>query len=586
MCGISLIVSNNEKYRQKINEMNSKVRHRGPDADGTFEFGNVALGHTRLSIIDLDERSNQPFSYEDLVMSYNGEIYNYVELRDELKTEGYSFYTNSDTEVVLKSFHFWGERCFSMFNGMWAIIIYDKKSDNVIFSRDRFGIKPLYLYQSDDLFLGGSELKQFEVFEGTREINIEKVYNFIINSLVDYDSQTFYSGSISFPPGCFAKFNVNEFKLKMNRFYYIGRVDTEIIDLKKILESSVNFRLRSDVALGTCLSGGIDSSLIALIAREKIAKESKFLGIHGKSSEKAGDESAYAKKIADESGIELKITEPHSSDFLHTVQRAIIVQDEPFLTSSILMQYNVMKKAKSEGLKVLLDGQGADEIFLGYSRYMVSAVCEHLFLLHFGSVFKIVKNYLKHNSFLSLFKLLVNSFARSAFLAVKRYQLLKVIRGFDSVQKDTFFWKTRDYSKYDLSTGSLPSLLRYEDRNSMNFSIETRLPYLDFRLVEYALSLDVGKKWGDEYTKLPLRNLLKKYSLAGVDKRKDKIGFASPEQTWINDNEEVMNRKIKDSRILNKLFEFKKEISYKNYKMFYWRLFIVAAWEEGKNLKL
>ncbi|MAZ47812.1 MAG: asparagine synthase (glutamine-hydrolyzing) [Halobacteriovoraceae bacterium] len=585
MCGISLIVSNDKNSLDKIGQMNAKVIHRGPDAQGVFQNDILALGHTRLSIIDLDERSNQPFVLDEYVMSYNGEIYNYRELRKELEDCGYTFKTSSDTEVVLRAYQHWKSECFSKFNGMWALVIFNKESHEVLLSRDRYGIKPLFFYQDEDLFLAGSELKQFEIFSQTQDVNYDKVYNFIVNSLVDYDSETFYKNINSLSPGSFLILDAEKKDFTSKYYYKLMSERSSTKSVEELLQKSITLRLRSDVPIGTCLSGGIDSSLIAILAREKIPSGDKFIGIHGKSTEKASDESEYAKIISFENNIDLKIIEPISEDFLEDIELAIETQDEPFLSSSILMQFNVMKEASENRLKVLLDGQGADEIFLGYTRYLISAIWESSLKFRWISTYKLVRGYLKNNSFYSFAKLLASAHFRKIILILKMFETLKVKKTFKSEQKKMFFWKTKKFSNYDILTGSLASLLRYEDRNSMYFSIETRLPFLDFELVEKGLSLDVNQKINGAFTKSPLREILGKYTKTGINLRTDKIGFASPEKTWINENESTMNQLIKSSNLLNELFLFKKEISYENYRMFYWRLFIVAIWEKKKGIK-
>jgi len=374
LCGIIgfITFNKNKNYSKTIKNALQTLDTRGPNHKELKEYDNVVLGHVRLSILDLSSNSNQPMEYEDrYTLVYNGEIYNYKEIREKLIRYGYKFYTEGDTEVVLKAYDYWGDKCVDHFNGMWAFAIYDMQRKKLFCSRDQFGIKPFFYYQDKDIFVFASEIKAILEFIENKEANLEVIAPFIIKGITDFSKKTFFKNIYRLLPSHNLYFDLKTATLETCEYYQIKNEVKEPLnyeEIYKLLEESVSLRLRSDVKVGTCLSGGLDSSCIAAIAKGVYGN--KLEAVHAKSTAKRNDESEYAKIVAKHLGIKLHIIEPSHQEFWKNVDQVIYTQDEPFSSTSIFMQYFVMEKAKEIGCTVMLDGQGADEVFLGYENYL------------------------------------------------------------------------------------------------------------------------------------------------------------------------------------------------------------------------
>ena len=388
MCGISGIInkSNEQVSRESLTSMNNLVRHRGPDAEGYYYKGNIGFGHRRLSILDLSELGNQPMHYSDYTITYNGEIYNYLEIREELINKGHTFISDTDTEVILAAYMEWGTQCVNHFNGMWAFAIHDKKNEIVFLSRDRFGIKPLYYLESTNCFYFGSEIKQLLFFTPNRKVNKQVLFDYLYLSYHHHTNETFFEGIKSLDQSHNLVYSLRKNTYSIEKYYDLNAKTSQnnlsfnnaINSYKNLITNSINFRLRSDVKVGTCLSGGMDSSFIAAVAAPIYEKNSgeKFTAVTAKSIEKKTDESHYAKMVADMYDLNWDTTKPSKDDFLKYVEDVIEIQEEPFGSPSIVMQYFVMQKAKENGCIVMLDGQGGDETLLGYDRYYATFINE------------------------------------------------------------------------------------------------------------------------------------------------------------------------------------------------------------------
>ncbi len=357
MCGISGIINKNSlKVEQnEIQKINDLISHRGPDDEGFYFGKNFAFGHRRLSILDLSSDGHQPMYYLDrYVITYNGEVYNYLEIKDELMKDGYIFKSHTDTEVILASYDKWGEECVNKFNGMWAFAIYDKEKEIIFCSRDRFGVKPFYYTQVKDKFVFGSEIKQLIEFYGDRYVNKDILLDYLVIGLEEHTNKTFFENiyKLEQSHNLIYDLKTNDFEIK--RYYDIefkdklNRLDEKdsINFLSEKLEDSINLRLRSDVKVGTCLSGGLDSSSIASIASKKYFEKTneKFIAIHAKSIEDKTDESFYAKEVAQFCNLDIEIVEPKLEEITKYIDEVIYTQEEPFGSPSIFMQYFVMKK--------------------------------------------------------------------------------------------------------------------------------------------------------------------------------------------------------------------------------------------------
>ena len=603
MCGISILLNPGAKIdKDLLKKMNDKVIYRGPDGEGFYindEVG-IGFGHRRLSIIDLSENGKQPMKYrEKYVITYNGEIYNYIELREDLISAGYQFATNSDTEVILASYDHWGNACVQKFNGMWAFCIFDMVNNVAFMCRDRFGVKPFYYTQCNNLFLAGSEIKQLlECEEVSREANVEVLLNYLVMGLDEQDNQTFFNNIFSLPASHYLVYDFKIRKYQLTKYYEL-KINQNIRKLKEtesicayreLLNDSIRLRLRSDVKVGTCLSGGMDSSYIATVASEFYREQTnlKFIGITASSLDEKNNEISWAKAVADNSDLDWHIVEPSKHDFLSKIDEIITCQDEPFTTPSIFMQYFVMKKSAELGCTVLLDGQGGDETLLGYERYYFAWLNRLPLTKKFKALLEI-----SNNSKLSLFTTIkmffyFNSFKIRRYVLESRNKNIKVrfikMANWDHLKKITDSFADIDKCQIlEITKTCIPHLLKYEDRNSMKKSIETRLPFMDYRLVEFGVSIKPEYKIKYGWTKYILRKGADGIIPAEVVWRKNKVGFESPDKIWLADSKPMLEA-INESQILKLLTNYIPDFKSDYVKL--WKYYNIAKWEKIFNVKI
>lgn len=599
MCGIFGILDKTGPVSEsRVRELTDLVAHRGPDGSGIYINGNVGLGHRRLAIIDLSEHGAQPMRHvrEPIWITYNGEIYNYLELREELQALGVVFVTATDTEVLLNAYLIWGKECLNRFNGMWAFAIYDQRDDTLFCARDRFGVKPFYYVKTSDVFAFGSEIRQLLPFVEIREADDQLVNDFLVCGLTDHTTRTFFKGIEKLAPGHCLRAQVSTGTVEIEQFYCLRPsedaaskgVDAAPDLVRRLLRDAVNLRLRSDVRVGTCLSGGLDSSSVAALASGAYshASNEKFCAITAVSEQASNSEEHYAARIAEQSGLNWIRTKPTYEDFSSSIGELIDVQEEPFGGPSIMMQYEVMKTARSNNVIVLLDGQGGDETLLGYERYYAAWLLEYLrdegirgFLAAFRSAVSVNANL----SFLRLGMYLIGA-TSSAVRGLGyrwRYGFLKTVALPESLAR--FARSTRNAAAMqvlEITETNLPMLLRFEDKNSMHFGIEARLPFLDYRFVEQALGLSAHIKLNGGWTKWPLRKAMKDILPDDISWRRDKIGFAAPDRLWLTQHMEKMRIKIFASDLVAKyvdLAALKKRFDKVDLGM-RWRLYCLALW--------
>lgn len=588
MCGILGFYNKNgldSNIRTSFLKGLALLNNRGPDYSSYEEIDSTLLGHTRLAIIDLNKEANQPFKFKNYKLIFNGEIYNYKELRVELESKGYQFKTNSDTEVLLIAYDYWKDDCVNHFNGMWAFAIYDYDSKRIFCSRDRFGKKPFFYYFKDGCFIFASEIKSILSFVDSVKVNYNVIAPYITRGIVDFSDETFFNGIKRLLPSQSLDLNLRSNQLSISTYYDILKdkkvfSDDEIFEL---LEDSIKLRLRSDVKVGVSLSGGLDSSIITSLMNKHY--ESDLVAIHAKSTIKDNDESKYAKKLTDYLGLKLEIVEPTIEDFLKNIENVIYAQNEPFSSLSIFMQYFVMERASSKGCKVMIDGQGADEVFLGYENYYPMIYKE----------LSSTKNFNK-NEFFSNLKLFNTTKEMIEYEANRldefelHWEAIKNKGNINNkflnrelfekfLKQETIF----DNCKSEIFSKRLQALLRYEDRNSMAFGVETRLPFLDYRIVEALLNLPLDCKFRDGYLKHLLRRLMDKtnYMPNSLIWRYNKMGYEAPQKLWIHSYKEEMENDIKDSKIISKFFK-KVDIRRDD---FLWRLYCLARWEKIFNVQ-
>ena len=594
MCGINGIINKTNSLVDisSIHEMNELLKHRGPDDEGAFISDSIGLGHRRLSILDLSLNGHQPMTKNNNTITYNGEIYNYLELKDELIKKGYDFDSNSDTEVILKSYQEWGEECVSRFNGMWAFAIYDKNRNQIFCSRDRFGIKPFYYTNNEKSFLFSSEIKPLLTHLKENYVNKNILIEYLLYGLEEHTNETFFEDVFKLAPGHNLTYNLLNNQFLIDQYYQIKKKinkfdkHTYIENINKRIKESINLRLRSDVIVGSCLSGGIDSSLISAFA-SKIDPKFSY-NVHGKSYEKVNDESQFAEQVTKKYKTKLSIIEPSLEDFQNNLREVVHVQEEPFGGPSIIMQYFVMKQSKEDGCSVLLDGQGADELFLGYETYYPHYLSSQLSKLR---IISFIKN-LYHLNFFNTKKL--KTILQTIFILLKKHLLYYQIK-FKSrryilkpntkrlkkvlIHKDWFNFKINQ-----MTISNLSHLLRYEDKNSMHFSIETRLPYLDYHLVEEVINMPIELNYSKGFTKYLLREVAKPILPGSIVWRKDKLGFEAPKSPFQGENTGRMIAKIKKSNLIQKVIKLN-DNTFKDDSLC-WKLYCIAIWEDVFDVKL
>ena len=602
MCGISGIINkNNQPVEVKsIIQMTDIIAHRGPDGFGYFYSACFALGHRRLSIIDLSEAGHQPMEYRGkYTLTYNGEIYNYLEIKQELEKEGYLFHSHTDTEVILAAYDKWGKECIQKFNGMWAFALYDMDKNTLFCSRDRFGVKPFYYSDRSDIFAFGSEIKQLLPFQPKRTVNTNILTDYLLYGLEEHTDETFFQGVKRLKPSHNLIYDLSNHTYTIEPYFSLmpdPKTDTlseeqSITTLHTVLKSAIHIRLRSDVRVGTCLSGGLDSSSIAAIASQEYFKTTKepLIAIHAKSIESKTDESHYAKLVADHCNLNLLITEPSLESISEIIDEVVYTQEEPFGGPSIIMQYFVMKTAKEHNCLVMLDGQGADEILFGYESYYVFYFAS---LLKNGNFYL----YLRELRDLKNFKLSKQQIIRGSFVTLFRNELSKLELIFRKkalpfiipIQRKRLnplfeFTSFKDFQIREVTTRNLPHLLRYEDKNSMRHGIETRLPFVDYRVVQTAISINNHLKFKDGFLKYILRKTVQTLLPNSIIWRTDKFGFEAPTDTWIASHKHMMIQTIHQSPILQSILDLQK-ISFDN-TTHLWRLYNVAVWEKIYEVK-
>lgn len=543
MCGIFLSIG----FEEVTVEVIDSVIHRGPDGRGYNQFrstyGSVVMAHRRLSIIDLSSAGHQPMSAKDgrYWITYNGEIYNYLEIRKELETLGYTFETHTDTEVLLNSYIHWGAGCLDKFNGMFAFAIWDTKEERGFIARDRFGVKPLYYYRDGDRFAFASEIKQFTSLLGFQsKLNKSYFCSFVSKKLHPIGDVTLFENVKHLEPGHYGTFSQGGFSL--HNWYDLPIVDknspqkVSSDDFYPLFLDSIQKRLISDVPTGALLSGGLDSSsIVCMIAEDlKTNKQNirRPITFTSWAEDIEVDEREYSDAVIDKTrltNIQAKIEE---STFQSQIESIIYHQEEPFVNTSLFSEWNIYSSIKQHtDLKVVLDGQGADEMLCGYMFMIPYVLAEHVkryrYFTFFCELFYIKKNHPKINISTLLWDVVIQV-CPSLIAAIQNF------RGRDFKKDDTMRFKTfTQYTKY-LIRHSIEPQLRWQDRTSMAFSIESRQPFLDYRVIELLLNLPLKQKFKNGVTKIFLRKAMRQILPEKVRCRMSKFGFPSPQKTLLN----------------------------------------------------
>ena len=604
MCGISGIINkaNFKVDRAELIKINDKISHRGPDAEGFYLYNNVGFGHRRLSILDLSVAGNQPMLYADnLVITYNGEVYNFIELRDELVQLGYVFNTTTDTEVIIAAYDAWGPACLHKFNGMWSFAILDKSANKVFMARDRFGVKPFYYSQNSGSFVFGSEIKQL-LKDKENEVDLDVLTEYMLTYIDNHGSSTYFKGIYSLLPGHYLIYDLETSSFNIEQ-YYVLNANPEVQRLpkpeavpylKELFISAVKLRLRSDVKVGTCLSGGLDSSAVSAIANNNYREDAGrvFTAIHARSIDAENDESSFATDVSNNLNLELHVVTPSINDFKSLVDEVVYTQEEPFGSPSMFMGYKVFEKAKELGCKVMLNGQGGDEVLLGYERYFSSYLYKLGFFEAIQQLWKQSKNSgLKFYGPLLYLVYFTSYRVRKSRLLKRSFLEDEIKKNFDFKEVKRSIASFKDISKlqiHEISIVQLPHLLRYEDRNSMRHSIETRLPFLDYRMVEAGVSFAPKLKIWNGWTKYILRLAVEDVLPEHVVWRKNKLGFNAPERSWLSAHKETMIAEVAKSALLKSITDFNQlqqrfpKLSYKEQ----WLYYNIAVWERIYDVKI
>lgn len=566
----------------------------GPDSDPRLDlphitqfFGkpfNMAFGFRRLAILDLSPAGHQPMSSPDghLWIVFNGEIYNYLELRAELADYGYEFQSSTDTEVILAAYQQWGAECLSRFNGMWAFAIWDRQAQQLFVARDRFGIKPLYYLHNNHIFAFASEIKALVGRQKLLSFESDEraIYRYLVSGHLPSPQrgQTFFKDIKSLPPGRWLL--VGPETVRQRRYWNLpvsaagspnGRATDVIEQYRELFIDSVRLRLRADVPVGTCLSGGIDSSAIVCVVNQLKAREGLAAIQLGKQQKTfsaiyntAGpyNERPYVERIVQATNVEDNFTVPSVKRLRSDLERFVWHQEEPFTSTSMFAQWCVMELAHKRGVTVLLDGQGADEVLAGYrpfARFLGDLLGQGWLGLALTEARAI-----QTNTGIAISTLLTQAITRRLWANIgsnlwlrrwveplwrrrinQRVTLAGLNRDFIARQQhpdSPVDWQVENeqsslasYLGYTVEESSLPHLLRYEDRNSMAFGLEGRVPFLDYRLIQF--SFETALPWciHQGWTKWILRQAMDGLVPPEITWRKDKVAFATPQTSWLGE---------------------------------------------------
>lgn len=650
MCGIAGIVSmRGTASPDEIDLMTRTVTHRGPDDHGYLGYNadtrearftkdtselhrgdgyNLLLGHRRLSIIDLSESGRCPMPYDGgkLWIIHNGEIYNYIELREELKGLGHHFTTSSDTEVVLAAYKAWGTECLHRFNGMWSFALLDTQKSILFCARDRLGVKPFYYHWDGTAFSFGSEIKQLVALgRVSKEPHPGVLFDFFaFNTFGCNSEQTFYKevldmrgghyltvplgGQGSWTPTPVQWWDIDI--LQKNEGWTDEQYANRYLEL---FDDSVKLRLRSDVPLGTCLSGGLDSTGIVCMV-DKLLQKAGVKGLQktftAVSDNPAFDEREYAQVVIDATHVDPSFVLPTAERLLQDMDKLLWHQDEPFVSTSIFAGWCVYALAREKGVTVTLDGQGPDEMLGGYVPFMYPArLVGDLTNLSIGSMARNARGI--HNTLGYSYSKIGRDLFRETgkgLLPLSRMPALEKARVFlhpeffEQGMKHSIFLKEREalpqwrnsvggsrfdhllyrFTKHD----SLPGILRQVDRNSMAHSVEARLPFLDYRLVEYTFSLPDEQKISAGVAKQVYRRALNGLIPDKIRDRTSKLGFVTSEPDWLRGGAKALFEET--FRQIPGNAPYRKEVVQKRFDRFLsgqsvfdttlWRAFCVEHW--------
>ena len=630
VCGIAGLIGLDGQPvdRAIVDSMVARLAHRGPDGFATHHEPGIALGHRRLSILDPSPAGAQPMRRGESWLVHNGEVYNFLELAGELRAGGVDFTTGTDTEVMLAAYEAWGIDAIARFNGMWAFALWDAGRRRLILSRDRLGIKPLYLRRTarslvfasePQALIGATDLDRSDHWAA--EPDLGAVHDFLTRGLVDHSARSFVRGIEAVPAGHTIVIESGEERsirywtappLSDDVRATVGEGDRRrdaalLEEFATTFDSAVRLCLRSDVAIGSCLSGGLDSSSIVATAAILVGRESDRqstreqparLAFHARFPSHGIDESTYAIEVARLSQTRLIESTPSSRPFLGSVVAVLRAQGEPYAGASIHAQFALMAAAHSNGLKVLLDGQGADELLGGYLSYLGLRSGGLLAAGHpvasarelrdqvrrgpagaAGSLAFLAKGLLRGRPIEEIRSMTAGRYAIRCQPVLAAEPPLEGPRAASGTRLARRLW-------WDLTADSLPALLRYEDRNSMAFGIEARVPFLDVRLVELAVGLPDRLRINGGETKLALRRAMAHRLPDRVVNRRDKVAFSAPEGPWLVRSRVETGDLLMNGQLVNRGWIARRDLEgalgnrlvERRHHEQLWRLLVVESW--------
>lgn len=558
MCGIAGIVSPSSSTH-RVTKATACLTHRGPQSQGIYqnESCTIALGHNRLSILDLSDAARQPFTYHHRYhLVHNGELYNYIELRNELKQKGFSFSTQSDTEVIAAAYAAWGKACLQRFDGAFAFALWDDAAQTLFAARDRFGEKPFYFFYDNEQLVFASEIKGLWQMGAPKEVNEAMLYNYLTlgYTVNPFNAQeTFYRHIKKLPAASFLSYSLPGNELSIERYWQAEIAPDTALSEKDAIErftillsDSVHKRLRSDVAIGTSLSGGLDSATIVALCAQQASSQYSHQCFTASFEGFEKDETNQASLIAKKFNLKHHIVPVTATDLLQQMDVLMHHQEEPVQSASVLAQWKVYEAAKAAGITVLLDGQGADELLAGYHKYyhwywqelyakrQLAASGE----LQAARALGIIEPFTAKNKAAALFPHFTASLwqgmqarkaARTSFLHPQ----------FTAHNKNHFYYAlppqltVTGALHYNTFINGLEDLLRYADRNSMAHAVEVRLPFLQHQLAAFLFTLPPQFKIRNGWTKWLLRTAMKDQLPPEIVWRKDKVGFEPPQKAWM-----------------------------------------------------
>lgn len=587
-----------EPIVDKIKVMTHSIRHRGPDDEGyslintetnkytnaigedsvtslqkklsdisTYKNGrfNLAFGHRRFSIIDLSVGGHQPYWDENRQICgiFNGLIYNYIEVMEQLKAKGYIFRTTSDTETLFKAYLNWGVDCFKRLNGTWAVAIYDFKTNELILSRDRIGKKPLYLYKTDGKVFFASEIKAIlSVIENKPEVNEEIVIDYIVSGYRDHTTKTFYRGIQKIPPGIFVKVDHNgnmnthnywELPHSRDTEYKNTKIEKIVPKLESLLRDAVKIRLRADVGIGLELSGGLDSSTVAALSCSMLDNQISSFTV--KFPQPEFDEEPYARIVAKHCNLNYHIVNSPDRWFWSDVDDFVYLQEEPFHSPNLHTQQSVWRLIRNNGNKVILYGAGGDEVFAGYRK-------EYFY--------RYLRDLLKSGKFFNFFNNFINFSELSSIELIQKYVRKILLKNGtnDNVYLTNILGKNGNDVRFlmpisnslesqlyiNMTSLKMPYWLISNDKSSMAIPTEVRAPLLDYRIIEFAFQLPVNLLIHKGWLKWILRRTMADSLPKSIIWRSQKMGYPFPLQQWLQDSHNIISYlfKTQNNPFLNK----------------------------------